>query len=280
MNKEQQQQKALRFHRLHQEGLLVLPNIWDALGAALVEDAGYPAVATASAAVSLTHGYNDGEAVPFSELLSTVRAIVRCTSLPVTVDAESGYAQTLNNLKENIHALLRTGAVGINIEDYHHKQQRLYTTEEQCGRIRQIINAANEYGVSLFINARTDVYLKGKGANEETRLQEVISRVQAYRQAGAHCLFLPGMVREQDLKRVVHILNCPVNVLALPGLPGLERLQAIGVRRLSLGPGLLRFAAAAAKGLLQGLAAGNGLQSITGNELTTAYLSDLISKHA
>lgn len=279
MDKEQRQQKALRFHQLHEEGLLVLPNIWDAVGAALVEDAGYPAVATASAAVSLTHGYSDGESIPFSELLSAVRAIVRCTSLPVTVDMESGYAQTGKGLKENIYALLDAGAVGLNIEDYHHQQQRLYTTEEQCERIHQIIDAANDHGIPLFVNARTDVYLKGGTADEETKLGEVVGRGQAYRRAGAHCIFLLGMVKERELKTVAGALNCPVNVLALPGLPGVEQLQAIGIRRLSLGPGLLRLAAAAVKGLLQSLATGNNLTVLTGNELTTAYLSTLIGKH-
>jgi 2-methylisocitrate lyase-like PEP mutase family enzyme len=145
---------ATQFHQLHQQGLLILTNVADATGARLVEHLGGKAVATSSAAVAWAHGYPDGNALPLERLVSTVESIARVISIPLTVDVEAGYSDDLGRVAEVLDAVIAAGAVGINIEDGSTDPELLARKIEVA---RQVANKRN---VQLFINARTDVYLK------------------------------------------------------------------------------------------------------------------------
>ena len=197
-----QQEKAEIFHSLHNNGkLLVLPNIWEPLGAALLEDLGYPAIATASASVALTNGYADGENIPFKEILVLFKKITAAVKIPVTADIESGYADNNVQLSENIKNLINTGIVGINIEDTNKKNKKLYSMEQQCERIRLIRSISQRAGVSLFINARTDIFLHAAEFNsEEAKMNAVIDRAKAYREAGGDCFFPVLLVQESNIQ--------------------------------------------------------------------------------
>lgn len=276
-----QKKKAERFLELHHSGkMLVLPNIWDSLGALLMASLEYPAIATASASVALANGYNDGENVPFNDLLILLRKITGNVNLPVTADIESGYADNDIQLRENIKLLVNTAIVGINIEDTDNKTKSLQTVETQCGKIRLIRKVSDEMGIPLFINARTDVYLHGKNfATAETKFNEAMKRGAAYKDAGADGFFPITLTREKDIKRLIDQLKLPLNILTVPGIPDLKTLSKLGVARVSLGPSLLKIAIRAMRKLALELKDGEGLSSITENEITTDYLKNLVNKN-
>src|SRR6476620_7656821 len=182
-----QKEKAALFHQLHHSGeLLILPNIWDPLGALLLESLQYKAVATASASIGYSNGYYDGEKIPFAKVLTICKNIVNSVKLPVTADIESGYADNDKQLYENITKLLEAGIVGINIEDTDARTHTLNAVDVQCRKISLIRKLADEKGIPLFINARTDVYIHtGLFATSEETLNETIKRGAAYKEAGA-----------------------------------------------------------------------------------------------
>ena len=275
-----QQEKAKQFYDLHHsEELLILPNIWDSLGAALLEDLGYPAIATASASVAYTHGYQDREQIPFDSVLILLKRIVNSVRLPVTVDIESGYAANDSQLQENIRELIATGIVGINLEDTNRKTNSLFSIEEQCNRIRLVKKVSEEMGVSLFINGRTDVYLYEKDfVGAEEKLEETIKRALAYKAAGADCFF-PVLIREQnEIKRLIEQIQMPVNIILFPGVPELKVLHEIVVARVSLGPSFLKIAMKAMKDIALKLQRHEGLSDIIENDVTSDYLKMLVSK--
>jgi len=222
---------AARFHALHADGLLRLPNAWDAGSARLAHAAGARAIATSSAAVAWAHGWPDGDLLPVELLLQTTRAIVDATELPVTIDIEGGYSDEPARVGELVSAVLEAGAVGINIEDGSKDPALL------CAKIAAARAAATRAGVDLFINARIDVWLRGLAPAGE-RVAETLARAARYQAAGASGLFAPGVTDDNDIRALVGGTGLPVNVLAWLGLPDAGRLQALGVRRLSAGSGI------------------------------------------
>ena len=275
-----QKVKAENFKKLHHGSeILVLPNIWDPLGAALLESLGYPAVATASASVALTNGYEDGEHIPFIEVMTRLRSIAGSVNVPVTADIESGYANSDGELASHIEKLIGTGVVGINLEDHNKQFDSLFSLTDQCKRIEVVRKVAEAMNVPLFINARTDVYLRGKGFNTpEEKLNETLRRGKAYIDAGADGLFPPAMKDKNELARVVSVLSCPVNVIAMPGIPDFKTLKEIGVKRVSLGPGFLKIAIKAMKQLAIKLTNYEGLDEVIGNEVSSEELKKLVSR--
>lgn len=273
-----QQSKAEQFKALHHTGtILLLPNIWDPLGAALLENLGNTAIATASASVAWTNGYHDGENIPFNEVLVRLKRIVNSVTLPVTADIESGYAMTAGELKKNIRQLIHTGIVGINFEDYDKQTGLLFPIDVQCDRIKAIRTIANDMHVPLFINARTDVYLRGNAfATNHEKLEETLQRGKAYRDAGADCLFPPAMKQKEDLEQIIQAVKIPVNVIAVPGIPALKVLQEIGVARVSLGPGFLKTAIKTMKDLAIKMKKFEGLDEAIQYEVTSEYLKELV----
>jgi len=273
-----QKEKAERLRKLHHaDKMLVLPNIWDALGALLLESLDYPAIATASAAIAYANGYNDGEKIPFTELLLLLKKITAIVEIPVTADIECGYADNDFQLQENIKALIDVGIVGINIEDTDNKTNILLPIEMQCNKIRIIRKVADEMNIPLFINARTDVYLhENNFANE--KFDEIIKRGMAYKEAGANGFFPITLTNEIEIKEIIEQINLPLNVLTISGIPDLKTLSELGVARVSLGPSFLKIAIRAMKQLAIQLKNGEGLSSIIGNEIISDYLKNLVNK--
>lgn len=270
-------QKGDILKQLHHNGkLLVLPNIWDPLGASLLESMGYPAVATASASIAFSNGYPDEEKIPFADLLVILQRIVRQVKIPVTADIERGYAKNDYTLSENIKKLIDTGIAGINIEDGSHDDDSLTAVKLQCKKIGLIKNTALAMGTPFFINARTDVYLKGIFSSEKEKLDDVIRRGNAYKDAGADGFYPIFLKARDEMEAVVKAVALPVNILLLPGVPDFGTLQQTGVTRLSLGPGFLKIAINAMKNTAEKLLRHTGMDEVKENPVTTAYLNSLI----
>jgi 2-methylisocitrate lyase-like PEP mutase family enzyme len=277
-NKFTQAEKAKQLHQLHHSGkLLILPNIWDVLGAKLLEDIGYTAVATASAAIAYSNGYNDGENISFTEVLHILKRIAGSVNIPVTADIESGYAADETELEKNIHELITTGIVGINIEDTDKQTNALVSIETQCKKIELIKRIALETDVPLFINARTDTFVHAESfASVQQQLDETIQRGKAYKAAGAGC-FYPILAHDQQhIQAIVEAVNMPVNILMMPGIAELDVLQKTGVTRVSLGPGFLKYSIKAMKDLATKLQHQQGMTDVTGNDITSDYLKHLV----
>ena len=242
--------KASLFRNQHHAGkLLVLPNIWDALGARLIKKIGFPSVATASVSTALSNGYRDGENIPFRQLLNTVNKIAVAVDLPLTVDIERGFADTVSQLKENIRLLIENGAIGINIEDSLADRTGLNSILEQCKKIEAIRETGIQYGVPIVINARTDVFvLKMNDA-----LPLAIERGLTFKKAGADCIYPILMNDYDDISRFLEQVDSPVNVLLQKQVSDLKRLEKTGVSRVSLGPHFLNHALTAMKQVAEGL---------------------------
>jgi 2-methylisocitrate lyase-like PEP mutase family enzyme len=219
------------FRRLHEVGLLVLPNCWDAGSARLIESLGAKALATTSAGVAWSHGHADGDRLPVRLLLATVADIAAVVRVPLSVDVEGGYSNDPAAVGEAVKAVIEAGAVGINIEDGSGAPDLL------CAKIEEAKRAGVRVGVDLFVNARTDVYLRGL-VPAERRVAETLARAERYRAAGADGIFVPGLVEAAQIRAISKGSRLPLNAMASPGLPPAGELESLGVRRLSAGAGI------------------------------------------
>lgn len=226
------QDSAVRFRQLHHgKTPLLLPNAWDPGSARLIEASGAAAIATSSAALAWARGYADGGALPPSVLIAAVREIARVISVPLTADVEDGYSTDPRAVAETVQAVASAGAVGINLEDGKDPPDVL------CAKIAAAKAGAARAGVDLFVNARTDVYLKGLVPSER-RVEESIARGLRYREAGADGLFVPAVAEPEAIRRIVESVPLPLNVLVVSALPPVAELAALGVRRVSAGSGI------------------------------------------
>lgn len=233
--------KARALLDLHHNGrLLILPNVWNPIGARMLAAKGYSAVATASAAIAEAFGYSDGEQLKLDTMLDIVGRIVRSVDLPVSADFEAGYSDTITGLQENISRLLDTGAVGINFEDSWDDSRYLRPIAEQVERIKAIREVAERRGIHLVINARADSFFAEGFSSEADRLEDVVTRLNAYAQAGADCVYPVGRGDRETLTLLRKRINAPINVLATPKTIRLDELQAAGINRVSFGPYLFR----------------------------------------
>lgn len=253
------------FHGLHQQGLLVLANVADAGGARLVESLGSKAVATSSAAMAWSHGYQDGNKLPLDLLTTTIESMTRVLSVPLTVDIEGGYSDDVEHVAKVVDAIVAAGAVGINIEDGVGPTQWLVRKIEVAKQV------ASRHGVNLFVNARSDVYMKGS-VPPERKLEETLNRAELYANAGADGFFAPGMFSRDDIGALCRASRLPVNLLSWDGMPAIADLQQLGLRRLSAGAHVGEFVFAAmaefAKEFLQrGEVAPGAIKSFTYPEL-------------
>ncbi|MEV6694195.1 isocitrate lyase/phosphoenolpyruvate mutase family protein [Micromonospora sp. NPDC051196] len=248
--------RAAALRALHRPGdPLVLPNVWDAGSARAVVEAGFGAVATASAAVSQSLGYADGEGTPVGEMLAAVARITRAVGVPVTADLERGYRLPPAELVER---LLDAGAVGLNLEDSAPHDGSMVDPQAQAELLAGVRAAADAAGVPIVINARTDVFLRAYGDPAE-RLDEAIRRAQLYRAAGADCVYPIVLADPAELRTFIEAVPGPVNVLARPAAPAPAELAALGVARISYGPGLYAATQAHTARLLASVAAGDRL---------------------
>jgi 2-methylisocitrate lyase-like PEP mutase family enzyme len=233
--------KAMHFLRLHKgPRILLLPNAWDAASARIFEAAGATALGTTSGGMAFALGYPDGQRVPRGEMLGLIARVARAVSIPVTADVEAGYGPSPENVAATVRDVVEAGAVGLNLEDAK-SDLALFEVTEQVERVRAAREAATACGVPLVINARTDVYLQAVG-DPAGSFDESLRRLTAYRDAGASCLFLPGVRDASIIARMVRAVNMPLNVLVGPGMPSVRDLENVGVARLSVGSGPMRAA--------------------------------------
>jgi 2-methylisocitrate lyase-like PEP mutase family enzyme len=248
---ELRRQKANVFREMHHAGkTLVLPNVWDVASARVIEEAGFQAIATSSAGVAFSLGYPDGQKISREEMLARVARIARSVKVPVTADVEAGYGDDPEDAAETARGVIEAGAVGLNLEDgTDDPQHPLVDLTLQLEKIRAVREAALQSSVLLVLNARSDVYLAQVGA-PELRYGETVRRLLAYRDAGADCVFAPGLRDADTISQLVRDVQCPVNILAGPGYPSVPELEKVGVARVSLGSSPMR----ATLGLLRRMA--------------------------
>jgi 2-methylisocitrate lyase-like PEP mutase family enzyme len=225
-------EKAKQFTRLHIKGApLVLYNAWDAGSAKAIADAGAKAVATSSWSIAAAQGYEDGENVPLTFAEQIIERITATVDVPVSADFEGGYSDDDHELSLNFSRLFDLGVIGINFEDRVVHGTGLYSIERQTQRIAALRKAADQKGVPLFINARTDVFL-GHGND----INEVLERAVAYASAGASGFFVPGLADDAQIGQVVESSTLPINIMVMDEVSPIKKLAELGVARVSYGP--------------------------------------------
>jgi 2-methylisocitrate lyase-like PEP mutase family enzyme len=227
-------EKAKALRAMHRGEILVLPNAWDVASARVIQQAGFGAIATTSAGIAFTMGYPDGQRISREEMLAVVSRIATAVEIPVTADVEAGYGIAPEDAARTARDVLAAGAVGMNLEDATgDPKDPLFELGLQIERVRAVRE------LPIVLNARTDVYLLEAGLPEK-RYDEAIRRLAAFRDAGADCVFVPGLRDAATIGRLVKDLQCPVNILAGPGSPSVPELQKLGVARVSLGSSVMR----------------------------------------
>ncbi|MBZ6378938.1 hypothetical protein B5C34_10315 [Pacificimonas flava] len=227
------------FRQLHRPGdPLVLFNIWDAGSAAAVEQAGARAIATGSQSVAAAHGRSDGEDLSLDLVLENAARIVGRVGVPVSIDFESGYADDPDGVAANAGRLAQVGISGINLEDGTIAADEagdgldaLYDVETQQARI-----AAVRKVTPVFINARTDIFLRSPADDHERHFSAALARLEAYAEAGADGFFVPGLQDRRLIARLCEASALPVNIMMAPAGPTRNDLAALGVARTSHGP--------------------------------------------
>ena len=226
------------FHQLHQSGCFVIPNPWDAGSARLLVKLGFPALATTSAGFAWSRGRPDNH-VSLEEALDHFRAVTRSVDVPVSADFEGGFATAPDAVAANVAAATATGIAGLSIEDSTGDLGRpLFDFSLAVERIRAARQAIDESGTGILLTARSEGFLVGR-----PDLTETIRRLTAYADAGAECLYAPGLRVIADMKAVVEaVAPKPVNVLVGGDFATVADLRALGVRRISVGGALARTA--------------------------------------
>lgn len=274
-----QNAEAWAFRRLHDDPrVLVLPNAWDVASARVFEEAGFAAVGTTSAGIAWSLGYPDGEEIDWYEMVEAIHRIAQAVAVPLTADIVAGFGATPDEVAKTVEVVISAGAVGMNLEDGSGDPDApLRDHREQVERIGAAREAASSMGVEIVLNARTDVYWLRVGQEDE-RLGHAVQRANAYREAGADCLFVPGVSDPDLLGVLAKEIGGPLNVLAGPGVPSVPELKSLGVARLSVGSGPAR----AALGLMQQVAEellGSGTYTILlDNAIPYAEANELLSR--
>ena len=219
---------------LHRPGdPVILPTVWDAWSARLAVDAGFAALTVGSHPVADSVGKPDNEGMTFDELLTRVTQITAAVDVPISVDIESGYAETPVRL---IEGLLSVGAVGLNIEDTVHSEGgRLRSADEHAELVGGLRAAADASGVHVVVNARTDLFLRQDG-DEADRADRAIARLKLAAESGADVLYPVGRHDPDTMRRLTAELPLPVNAIALPDQDDPTSFGPLGVGRISFGP--------------------------------------------
>jgi 2-methylisocitrate lyase-like PEP mutase family enzyme len=221
------------FPQLHaQRSPFILGNIWDVSSARAFESSGYKAIGTSSQAVAMANGYEDGEELPFLQLLYLAKKVVEAVRIPFTVDLEGGYARTIHGITGNITRLHDIGVAGINLEDtIPGDTRKLLPPGEFIKILSAVADHIHKNNLKVFVNVRTDGFLLGlPNAPEES-----IRRIKLYQDSGADGIFVPCIVAPADIRAVVNSTYLPVNVMCMPSLPSFEELASLGVKRISMG---------------------------------------------
>lgn len=234
--------KASLFHALHRRGALVLPNAWDVISARLTVEAGAEAVATTSAGVAWSTGVADGGPLGRERAVDLVARVVAAVEVPVSADIEGGYADTPEGVGRTVARVLDAGAVGVNLEDAHPGGPApLLPMSDQCERLAAARRAADAARIPMFLNARVDTYLRSVG-DPAARLRETLARADAYAEAGADGILVPGVVDPATVTALADGIPVPLNVLAGPGAPSVTALARLGAARISVGSSIAEAA--------------------------------------
>jgi len=245
-----QKSKAEVFRKMHHGRLLLLQNVWDVAGARIIEESGFGAIATTSAGIAFALGYPDGQRISRQEMLAVIGRIAAAVQVPVTADVEAGYGNRPEDAALTARAVIEAGAVGMNLEDTTDRpEDPLLDLSLQIEKIKAVLEETQRAGVRIVLNARTDVYLLQVGPPER-HYELALKRLAAFRDAGADCLFIPGVRDPETIRRFVVDLQHPINILAGPGSPSIPELEKLGVARVSLGSAPMR----ATLGLLRRMA--------------------------
>jgi 2-methylisocitrate lyase-like PEP mutase family enzyme len=275
------QEKASAFAERHRgPGIIVLPNAWDPGSTIVLADAGFPFVATTSAGIAFAQGLPDGQHLSRSRMLELVAQIAAAVEVPVSADLEAGYGPRPEDVAATVAGAVAAGVVGCNIEDSTGDRDRpLFELELAVDRIRAGADAARASGLPFVLNARVDPYLVRLGTPREN-LAESVRRANAYREAGADCLYVPGVSDADAIGELVREIDGPLNVLGARGgvegqaLP-VSELEALGVRRVSIGGSLAVAALALVRRAAEELR-DRGTFSYTGQAMSNAEANALM----
>jgi 2-methylisocitrate lyase-like PEP mutase family enzyme len=260
------------FHALHKPGPLVLPNAWDVASALIVEAAGAQAIATTSGAVAWSLGAPDGDALDRDLAVDLVARIAKAVEIPVTADIESGFGKDAGEVGETARAISEAGASGVNIEDGHEGSLR------DVGEQKERLAAAHEAAPDLYLNARIDVFLRGIG-DPADRLRLTLDRAQAYLEAGASGIFVPGVTDLGIVKQLAAGIDAPLSVLTEPGAPAVGELAGAGAARISVGTAIAEAAYAVTRAAAVELLTSGTYRSIEEN-MSYGELNALFSKRS
>jgi 2-methylisocitrate lyase-like PEP mutase family enzyme len=236
-----QEKKAFQFRALQRASQpLVVANAWDAASARIFEEAEFPAIATTSAGIAFSQGYPDGERIPLAHMLETVARICKVVAVPVTADMESGYGNAPEAVERTTTGVIEAGAVGMNLEDgTRNPEKPLADLPLQLEKLKAVKEASKRAGVSIVLNARTDAYLRHTGSARE-QFEEALRRAKLYRDAGADCIFVPGLSDKTLISEIVRELDHPINILVTDASPTIAELKGLGVARVTFGSGPMR----------------------------------------
>lgn len=224
----------IQFKQLHEKAKpLLIGNVWNPASARLFEKLQFQAIGTSSAALADSLGYDDGQQLPFQDLLYQVARIKRSSTLPLTVDIENGYAEKPDDVLDNLLRLHDLGIVGVNLEDskFVNGKRQMVDGRQFADLLHAIIAGLSRRQSFLFFNIRTDGFLQ----HCPNAMEDTIERIVCYEQAGAHGIFVPGIVDTADIKNIVEHTPLPLNVMCMPNLPTFSELEKAGVKRISMG---------------------------------------------
>jgi len=236
MSHKNQSMKFQQFKQLHkQPSTFVLPNAWDASSASVFQKSGFKAIGTTSAGIAMSLGYSDGENLPFEKMIEALKSIVNSVDIPVSADIEAGYGKSVEEVIDNVKQVILAGVVGINLEDgTGNPNEPILDISMQVKKIAAIKELSQSLNMPLFINARTDLYWLKIG-DPSLQFQSAIKRVKAYEEAGADCIFIPGVTNIDTIKNFREEISCPINLLVGSDTPSLNELSKIGIERVSSG---------------------------------------------
>ena len=232
--------------------ILRLVNVWDSVTTKMVAaNPATKAIATAGHSIAASHGYPDGQKIPFDLLLAALERIVKATELPVTADLDAGFGgdpEDLAKVRENVRRVVALGVVGLNVED------RMESLDKSKARMSALFLGAQDEGVNLVLNARTDAVLKPGDLSAAAATQEAIMRGNAYLELGATCVFVPGVLDADRTKELVEGIGMrKMSVIGLPGSLSANEYEALGVARISYGPMTQNVALTSLKRLAESL---------------------------
>jgi len=273
MDKTKQIQNCERFKNLHlRNGLFILANAWDVSSALVFEQAGFEAVGTTSAGVAATLGLPDGEKLSIKENLELIERICSKVKIPVNADIEAGYGDTIPEILKNVEKFIDAGVAGINIEDENHRREddrnMLYDITFQSEKISAIKELAKLKGIPIVINGKTDASWLSVGKDKADIMNNTIRRANAYHEAGADCVFVPGLLSPDEIQTLINEIDCPLNIVIKKGVPPVSELNKMGLKRLSMGSGPQRAILGFTKKIATEVLSAGTYNNIIDNEIT------------